>query len=587
MRVLGVQVGHDSSAALVVDGRIVADVAEERFTRIKHYCGLPLSSIEYCLRAGGVSIRDIDVVAVPAAGPVVHLHHLFAEDYERPRLRVALDPARRNANREILKLPLYVKRYPLPRSTPVVHVEHHLAHAASAYYTSGSSKRQLVVTMDGMGDGASACIFRGEGGKLVPQKRVAANGSIGWFYSNVTEALGWWHGDGEGKTMGLAPYGDSERARGVLDRFYPKFEAGDLVEAHDFGPAGHWDEAGFVHCHFDDAYAIRALVERHGREHVAAEAQRVLEEQTAKLIFPWLERERTRNLSCSGGVFLNVKLNQRLWESGRVARHHVYPNPADSGLAAGAALFAYFDAHPGARIPPLETIYLGPEYPAPEIEAALKLRNLSYRRVEDPAAFAAEQLAAGKIVAWFQGRMEAGPRALGNRSILMSTDRAENKDIINARVKFREPFRPFCPSLLWEHRADYLEHERDELFMITSFTCRPAKRSRVPAVVHADATLRPQTVKRKHNARFWELIRRFGDLTGEPLVLNTSLNIKGEPMINHPREAIRCFYDSGLDHLVLGHFVLSKPAAPTRPTRRRARRPSARPATRSRAASAR
>jgi carbamoyltransferase len=579
MRVLGVQVGHDSSAALVVDGRIVADVAEERFTRIKHYCGLPLRAIEYCLRAGGVSIHDVDVVALPVAGPMNQHHHLFDEGYERTRIRVVLDPARRTPDREVPKLPLYVKRYPLPKSTTVMHVEHHLAHAASAYYTSGSSKRQLVVTMDGMGDGASACIFRGEAGKLVPLKRVPASGSLGWFYSNVTEALGWWHGDGEGKTMGLAPYGESERARGVLDRYYPKFEAGDLVEAHDFGPSGHWDEGGAVQWHFDEAYDIRALVERHGREHVAAEAQRVLEEQTAKLIYPWLERERTRNLSCAGGVFLNVKLNQRLWESGRVARHHIYPNPGDAGLAVGAALYAYFDAHPGAPIPALETIYLGPEYPAAEIEAALKLRNLSYRRVDDPAAFAAEQLAAGKIVAWFQGRMEAGPRALGNRSILMSAARAENKDIINARVKYREPFRPFCPTLLWEHRADYLEHARDELFMITSFTCRRAKRTRVPAVVHADATLRPQTVKREHNPRFWELIRRFGDLTGEPLVLNTSLNVKGEPMINHPREAIRCFYDSGLDHLVLDQFVLSKAELPARPTRRRARakRSSSRP----------
>jgi len=188
----------------------------------------------------------------------------------------------------------------------------------------------------------------------------------------------------------------------------------------------------------------------------------------------------------------------------------------------------------------------------------LKVRNLKYQRVEDPAEFAAKALAEDKIVAWMQGRMESGPRALGNRSILMSANCAENKDVINARVKFREAFRPFCPSLLWEKREDYMENVRDENFMITSFACKPERRDKVPAVVHADGTMRPQTVKQETNPLYWELIKRFGDITGEYLVLNTSFNIMGEPIINHPREAIRCFYDNGLDYLVMGNCVLSK-----------------------------
>jgi carbamoyltransferase len=173
-------------------------------------------------------------------------------------------------------------------------------------------------------------------------------------------------------------------------------------------------------------------------------------------------------------------------------------------------------------------------------------------------AYTAERLAEGKIMAWFQGRMESGPRALGSRSILMSANQAENKDIINARVKFREAFRPFCPSLLWEKKDEYLENARDEFFMITSFTCKEAKRKKVPAVVHADHTLRPQTVKQDFNPRFWRLISEFGKLTGEHLLLNTSFNLMGEPIVNHPREAVRCFYDNGLDGLVLGNFVLEK-----------------------------
>jgi len=456
------------------------------------------------------------------------------------------------------KPPLYIKNFPLGPRTQIVHVEHHLAHAAAAYYTSGSREKQLIVTMDGAGDGVSVGLWRGENGRIERLQTFPTSGSLGWFYSNVTEALGWWHGDGEGKTMGLAPYGDSTKCQGVLDKFTPKYANGTLVEHHDFGRNCYWNESGAMQWHFDEAYTIRDLIQNHGREHLAAEAQRVLEEQVKNVVLPWMKRENTRNLSTCGGVMLNVKLNQRLWESGQIARHHTYPNAGDSGLAVGAALHAYYQAYPSAQIYPIEDLYWGPEYSAKEIEDALKLRQLDYRRVDDVEAYTAVQLAEGRIVAWFQGRMESGPRALGARSILMSANRPENKDIINARVKFRESFRPFCPSLLWEKKDEYLENARDEFFMITSFTCKEPKRNKVPAVVHADHTLRPQTVKEGFNPRFWNLISEFGKLTGEHLLLNTSFNVMGEPIVNHPREAVRCFYDNGLDVLVLGNFVLEK-----------------------------
>jgi carbamoyltransferase len=562
MNILGIHIGHDSSACLVRDGRIVADVAEERFTRTKHYAGLPLSSVGYCLESQDLTIKDIDVVAVPTGGCLPPLNFLLdlksPRKEKRSRLGRMEDQARRVFKRLSQKPPLYIKQYPLPDSVSIVHVEHHLAHAASAYYTSGSAEKQLIVTMDGSGDGVCICLWRGENGRIEPLQKFANEASLGWFYSNVTEALGWWHGDGEGKTMGLAPYGDPERARGVLDRFYPKFSGGQLVEPMQFRGPYVWDQAGAMQWHFDDAYDIQPLIERHGREHIAAEAQRVLEEQTKELVYPWLDKEKTRNLTCAGGVFLNVKLNQRIWESGRVDRQWIYPNAGDSGLAVGAALYAYHQANSGQPIGSVDNLYWGPEYSEKEIESVLKLRQLTYQRMDNVEDFAARQLADNKIVAWFQGRMESGPRALGNRSILMSCNRKENKDIINARVKFREAFRPFCPSLLWENRHDYLEKARDEFFMITSFTCKENKRDKVPAVVHADATLRPQTVQKSFNPRFWTLINEFGRLTGEPLVLNTSFNVMSEPVINHPREAIRCFYDNGLDVLVMGNFVLSK-----------------------------
>jgi carbamoyltransferase len=474
------------------------------------------------------------------------------------RKRQAVEFVKTIMNKPDVKPPLYIKNFPLAPRTEIVHVEHHLAHAASAYYTSGTREKQLIVTIDGAGDDVSVGLWRGENGQIERLQTFPISGSLGWFYSNVTEALGWWHGDGEGKTMGLAPYGDYTKCQGVLDKFTPKYANGVLVEHHDFGRQYSWNDSGAIQWHLDEAFAIRDLTQKYGREHIAAEAQRVLEEQVKNIVFPWMQRENTRNLSSSGGVMLNVKLNQRLWESGSIAQHHTYPNPGDSGLAVGAALYAYYQTHPSAPIYPIEDLYWGPEYSAKEIEDALKLRQLKYRRVDEVETYAAERLAEGKIVGWFQGRMESGPRALGSRSILMSANKPENKDIINARVKFREAFRPFCPSLLWEKKDEYLENARDEFFMITSFTCKQAKRNKIPAVVHADHTLRPQTVKKSFNPRFWQLISEFGKLTGEHLLLNTSFNIMGEPIVNQPHEAIRCFYDNGLDVLVLGNFVLEK-----------------------------
>jgi carbamoyltransferase len=565
MNILGIHIGHgghDSSAALVQDGQVVAHVAEERLTRVKHQAGFPYQAIETCLTTSGISPEEIDIIAVPTVESREDLNYFFnltARQRERASAgkRVAkgiLSVARRGGH----KPPLYMPRFVVGSSAQVLHIDHHLAHAASAYYTCGSTESQLIVTMDGVGDGTAVALWRGEKGRITRLKHFDTRGSLGWFYGNVTEALGWWHGDGEGKTMGLAPYGDPSRAKGLLDKFYPKFQGGDLVEAHDYGTPFDWNDNGAYQFHFDEAFEIHALVQKYGAEHIAAEAQRVLEEQAAEVIFPWLEREGHRNLCCAGGLFLNVKMNQRIWESGKVDQHNIFPDAGDAGLSVGAALFAYYKANPEAEIRPLEHVYWGPEFSNDEVKSLLDARHLQYRYEEDVSEVTARLLAENKIIAWFQGRMESGPRALGGRSILMSPMRAENKDIINARVKFREGFRPFCPSTLAETAKDYLWSAREERFMITSFDVRADKHQAIPAVVHVDGTVRPQTVNRDVNERYWKLIKAFGDRTGEYVLLNTSLNIKNEPIVCHPREAIRCFYDTGLDYLVLGNFILSK-----------------------------
>lgn len=341
MNVLGIHIGHDSSAALIRDGRIVADVAEERFSRTKHYCGLPIGALDYCLKSQKLTMADIDIVAVPSSGSVPDLNFLLdlqgAKQESKTSPRRMLDFVSTIMSKPAVKPPLYIKNFPLHSRTEIVHVDHHLAHAASAYYTSGTKDKQLIVTVDGAGDGVSIGLWRGEHGKITPLQMFPTSASLGWFYSNVTEALGWWHGDGEGKTMGFAPYGDYTKCQGVLEKFHPKFSKGEIAAHHEFGRPYFWNEGGAIQWHFDDAYPIRELTHKCDREHVAAEAQRVLEEQVKEIIFPWMEREQTRNLSASGGVMLNVKLNQRLWESGKIARHHTYPNPGDSGLAVGAA----------------------------------------------------------------------------------------------------------------------------------------------------------------------------------------------------------------------------------------------------------
>lgn len=562
MKVLGIHIGHDSSASLVIDGKIIADAAEERFTRIKHYSGLPINAIDYCLKIGNVSIDDIDFIAVPSKDPCPELNFLLdlhGEKIERKRGpgRI-LEFARRIMKSAIAKPPLYIKKFPIKDSTDIIHVEHHLAHAASAYYTSGSQEKQLIITMDGAGDGVSVGIWRGENGKITPLKKFPPSASLGWFYSNVTEALGWWHGDGEGKTMGLAPYGDYSKVKGLLDPYYPKFSNGELIELHEWGIPYFWNEGGAYQWHFDESYEIKTLIDKYGREHIAAEAQRILEEQAMNIIFPWLGKMHTQNLCCAGGVFLNVKLNQRIWNSKKVKNHHIFPNAGDGGLALGAALYVYYKLSNKNEIDKIDNVYWGPKFNDDEIELGLRNRNLKYKYCENISERCAELLAEGKIIGWFQGRMESGPRALGNRSILMSPEKAENKNIINARVKFREAFRPFCPSIIEEVREEYLKDSRYEPFMITSFDANESNRHRIPAVLHVDGTVRPQTLRREVNPKYWNLIKKFGDITGIPVILNTSFNIKGEPIICSPIDAIRCFYGTGLDYLAIGNFLLSK-----------------------------
>jgi carbamoyltransferase len=565
MHILGIGVGHDAAACLLADREIVAMAAEERFSRIKHDAGFPAAAIAACLAEAGLDAGDLDVVAIAGSQlPLGLERHLRLSPEQRGVVAAARPRSQRVAQvylgDQLGELPLSVDQLALASSCRLEHIHHHRCHATAAYFTRHSDSPCLVLTLDGIGDAVSTALWEGAGGTLTPLRRWGRKGSLGWFYGTVTEALGWEHGDGEGTTMALAAFGDPARLFERLAPFHPAYVGGDLARPHDFGRPAEWPHRGRLHWHFAEADPIRRLAQEHTPADVAAAAQAILEREVLGLVRHWSDACAIRRLACGGGVFLNVKLNLRIWYEAALEEQWIVPDAADSGLALGAALQVWHAE--GNRPPrPLEHLSFGPAFDDAAVREVLEARRLAYRRTADPAGDAARLLADGRIVGWFHGRMEAGPRALGNRSILMSPLAAANRDVINTRVKFREGFRPFCPSIVAEHAAAYLEGGRSEDFMITSFRVAPDKRERIPAAVHVDGTLRPQTVRREVNPLYHSLLEGFGRLTGEHAVLNTSFNVKGEPIVCHPRDAIRCFFDTGLDALVIGGFVLEKPGA--------------------------
>lgn len=568
MRVLGIHVGHDAGAALIADGKVVTAVDEERLTRKKHNGDFPRMAIRHCLaEADG----DIDRVAVSedllasgvykglelTPGRCTNARYLGRSKHTLYNWARTAKRLREGEHR----LPRYLRVSEALVGAQLYSVGHHLSHAASTYFTSGLPDETLIITMDGLGDSDSFAVWQARGGALEQLYRAGREGSIGFFYSLVTEALGWWIGDGEGKTMGLAPYGDAAAIpRELLLPYLPRYVDGELVEPVDFGPVGITQYGTSFHWHFEGADSLAAEIASRGIEQadVAALAQQLLEEQVVDIVNAWQRRTGATRLATAGGIFLNVKLNQQIVEGERFEEMFAFPSAGDSGLAVGAALMAYYDDHEYAPGDGIRDVYWGPDYADDEIRELLTHRHIEFEELDDPCDTAAELLARGMILGWFQGRMEHGPRALGARSILMSPTLAENKDIINARVKFREAFRPFCPSLKAEAAERFFTRERPERYMITAYTVREERRDDIPAVVHVDGTARPQIVEKDVYPRFWAVLDGFERRTGVPVLLNTSFNIKGEPIVCDPRDALKCFFDTGLEALIMGRFLVRK-----------------------------
>lgn len=554
--------GHDAGAAIVKDGEVLMDLQEERINGIKHSDDLPLHAMALCLKAAGLKhVSDCDEVVCASVQPRRAVQTVLGYSVTGMGIKGWI-------KKQVSSL-IFEQRVGLPSyfgnqwellDSQRVYVEHHLAHAASAYYTQTEKQHKvLIFTMDGAGDGKSTCIWKGESGKIVALQTWGLEAAIGYAYSAVTEALGYIHGDGEGTVMGLAPYGNASNAAGVFDHLFPEFDGVKLIKPTRFKPASYLSQGGSIQFHLEESKDLAKLLNTYSKEDLAAELQCKLEAVVLDLVKSWVKKTGIKHLAFAGGIFLNVKLNQRIWEwcAQNGLSQWIYPNPGDAGLALGAALYRHHQSI-NPRWIAYNHLFHGPQYLDEEIVELLKLRKIPFEIVDNPALIAAKELADNKIIAWFQGSMESGPRALGHRSILMSPMLAQNKDTINARVKFREGFRPFCPSMPIEKAEEYLKVYRTEKFMTISFDVKPEKARHIPAVVHVDGTLRPQMVEQSENPLFWQLLMEFGEITGDYVLLNTSFNIKGQPMIMDPKNAIKGFFDSGIDLLFMGNIVLRK-----------------------------
>lgn len=574
MNIIGYHHGRDPSACLLQDGRVTAFVEEERLIRYKHATNVfPIRSIDACLRQAGLTLADIDCFAY-GYDATRFGNGEMAAFYDRLNRRYPPDPGTRAWQLGNLSRTAHssvqarlshelLRRYGVHNPPPLRCHPHHRSHATAAFQLS-PFEEALVLIVDGSGEHQCTTVWHGSGQELELIDETELPHSLGWFYSAVTEYLGFESYDGEYKVMGLAAYGRPHaRFREVLGEVLHPGERGfDYVVERDYIHNGRHTYSG----RFTDklvaelGLASRAYVDPITPEHedFAFEAQRALEEAVLRLLRHFREKTGLRKLTIGGGVGQNVKMNGRIRESGLFDEVFLFPIPSDSGTAVGAALGVHQEISGSVPRRELEHVYWGPCYTDDEIEAELRLCGVPYEKPDRIEERVADLLAGGRVVGWFQGRMEAGQRALGARSILADPRSVEVRDRVNAAIKYREYWRPFCPSMTLEDAGRFVVRPARAPLMIMSFAATDEAVRRIPGVVHADGTMRIQTVEPNSNPRFYGLIKSFESRTGIPVLLNTSFNIKGEPIVCSPRDALRTFWSTGLDALAIGSFLLIK-----------------------------
>lgn len=576
MFILGIDCyGHDSAAALLKDGELVALAEEERFVREKHTTRFPYRAVDYCLREAGIQGTDLDHIGYywnPYLGlgkRVMHVLRYFPASIQLVKSRKDKDFLPMVRIKDLIWETLNLNHHP----TQFDFVEHHLAHAASTFLVS-PFEEAAILSIDAVGEWTTTWFGYGQGGRIRRIKQIGFPHSIGMLYGSVTEYLGFKFASGEGKVMGLAAYGEPR----YMDQFRKIVQLKpdgefrlDLsyFDYHRYG-RGHWVSSRFLEV-FGPPRHPDLEMEQHYAD-VAASLQLITEEVAIHMADYLHKVTGLRALCLAGGVALNSVMNGRILQESAFSDVYIQPLAYDAGTSLGAALYLDVAKHGNPRRFKMEHPYWGPRFSDEQIRAALSARHIPFEFLGDEGngrltgtetgRRAAEALAEGAIIGWFQDRMEVGPRALGNRSILADPRRAEMKDILNARVKHRESFRPFAPSVLEECVGEYFECDYPSPFMILVYKVRPEKQSDVPAITHADGTGRVQTVSRKTNPRYWALIDEFRKLTGVPVVLNTSFNVRGEPIVCTPEDALQCFLGTGMDYLFLGDYVIDKRRMP-------------------------
>lgn len=533
---------HDSAAALVKDGKIIATAEEERFNRLRHARGYPKLASEYCLKEGEIEFKDVDIIAV-AYDPLAFVK----------TGRINLYPI--NLLKDIVNyifFTIYLHGLKKQCGAKIEYVNHHLSHAASTYRCAGF-KDANVLTIDGSGETESFAFFEGRNGKLKRIWDIALGGrftkkkwsSIGLVYSSVTTLLNM-GAHGEGKTMGLASYGE------------PKYDFSTILNIKD-------------HKHYKiDRRNIRKLynhLERKDGEEltqdhkdIAASLQKALEDSIVNLAKEAYEKTGIKNFALAGGVTLNCNTNSKLLEQDFCDELFIQPAAHDGGIALGAAMEVSYRVGDDPDMTLIHA-YWGPGFSNEEIENVLKNSKVSYERHDNIAKIAAKYVTDGKMVGWFQGRMEMGPRALGNRTILADPTIKGIADKVNVEIKHREVWRPFAPSVAEEAATEFFEgvdKAKDSPFMLHTFYVKDKYRNSFPAITHVDGSSRIQTVRKEQNEKYYNLLKEIEKINGYPMTLNTSFNDNGEPIVCTPRDALRCFFSTGFDVLAIGDYLVKK-----------------------------
>ncbi len=554
---------HDSSACIIKDGKLIAAVEEERFTRKKHDSSFPINAIQYCLKEAGIKGKDLDAVAFYEK-PLLKFERVLSQFLDSfPKGLLAFNKTIPSWINEKLRIRSIIKKK-IKFYGDVFFIEHHLAHAASSYLLS-PYKHAVLLTVDGVGEWASATAGYAKENTLVLEKQIKFPHSLGLLYSTITGYLGMSVNNSEYKTMGLAAYGNptyydqlkkivdiKEDGSFALDMSYfvyqHKMKMPSTKFIQEFGPEKRKNEE---------------MTQKH--KDMAASVQKITEETLFKILHSLHKEYKSDNLCMAGGVALNSLANGKILKNTPFKSLFIQPAAGDGGTSVGAAAFTYFSILKKKREYVLNDAYLGPGYTNEEIEKFLKEKEITYTPFKDKKDLTkkvAKLIYENQVIGWFQGRMEFGPRALGARSILSNPCNPKMQEILNVKVKHREKFRPFAPVVCLEDAQEYFECDKEiplaADYMLLVYPIKEKYRKLLPAITHIDGTGRLQTVRKGQNELYYQVIKEFGKLSNIPLLINTSFNIRGEPIVCTPEDAYRCMMGTGIDYLVLNNFLIKR-----------------------------